>query len=181
MVLDLSSMNFVPNFVSNFEFLHLPLNLLINSAGRFCYERAISEDGMEMTFATNYRGHFLFTKLLLNKMIETAKSTGIQGRIVNVTSNIHSRLSGDVIECLGQISQSNREYDATRAYTVQLAHRLQEMEANVTVNCVHPRVVKTKLNRDREGFVIGAATSCKVAANRSVDNVNGKYFADCND
>lgn len=53
-------------------------------------------------------GHFLFTKLLLNKMIETAKSTGIQGRIMNVTSNIHSRFSGDVFECFGQISQSNR-------------------------------------------------------------------------
>lgn len=27
----------------------------------------------------------------------------------------------------------------------------------------------------------GAATSCYVAANRKVENVNGKYFADCNE
>ncbi|XP_022145402.1 short-chain dehydrogenase TIC 32, chloroplastic isoform X2 [Momordica charantia] len=221
MELDLSSLNSVRNFVSKFESLNLPLNLLINNAGRFCYEHAISEDGIEMTFTTNYlgqyigeqilfSGHFLLTKLLLNKMIETAKLTGIQGRIVNLTSNIHSWFSGDIFEYLGRISRSNsREYDATRAYalsklanvlhTVQLAHRLQETEANVTVNCVHPGVVRTKLNRDREGFVTdlifymasktkllktipqGAATSCYVATNRNVENVNGKYFADCNE
>ncbi|XP_031737895.1 short-chain dehydrogenase TIC 32 A, chloroplastic isoform X2 [Cucumis sativus] len=192
MVLDLSSLNSVMNFVSEFESLNLPLNLLINNAGRFCYEHAISEDGIEMTFATNYLGHFLLTKLLLNKMIETAESTGIQGRIVNVTSNIHSWFSGDVFEYLSQISRNNnkyREYDATRAYafsklanllhTVQLAHRLQEMKANVTVNCVHPGVVRTNLNRDREGFI--KATSCYVATHRKVENVNGKYFADCNE
>ncbi|XP_023552711.1 short-chain dehydrogenase TIC 32, chloroplastic-like isoform X1 [Cucurbita pepo subsp. pepo] len=210
MALDLSSVNSVVNFVSNFESLNLPLNLLINNAGRFCYEHAFSEDGIEMTFATNYLGHFLLTKLLLNRMIETAKSTGVQGRIVNVTSNIHSWFSGDIFEYLGQISQKNsRVYDSTRAYafsklanvlhTVQLAHKLQEMKANVTVNCVHPGVVKTNLNREREGFVTdlifymtsksrllktipeGAATTCYVATNRNVENVNGNYFADCND
>uniref|UniRef100_A0A9I9D707 Short-chain dehydrogenase TIC 32, chloroplastic-like n=1 Tax=Cucumis melo TaxID=3656 RepID=A0A9I9D707_CUCME len=213
MVLDLSSLNSVMNFVSEFEALNLPLNLLINNAGRFCYEHATSEDGIEMTFATNYLGHFLLTKLLLNKMIETAKSTGIQGRIVNVTSNIHSWFSGDIFEYLSQISRNynnnNREYDATRAYsfsklanllhTVQLAHRLQEMKANVTVNCVHPGVVRTNLNRDREGFLKdliffmaskskllktipqSAATSCYVATHRKVENVNGKYFEDCNE
>lgn len=57
-------------------------------------------------------GHFLLTKLLLNKMIETAKSTRIQGRIVNVTSNIHSWFSGDLFEYLSQISRNNNNrYD----------------------------------------------------------------------
>lgn len=32
---------------------------------------------------------------------------------------------------------------------------LQEMEANVTVNCVHPGIVRTRLTRDREGFITG--------------------------
>nr|GMC97939.1 short-chain dehydrogenase TIC 32, chloroplastic [Ipomoea batatas] len=31
------------------------------------------------------------------------------------------------------------------------------MEANVTVNCVHPGVVKTRLNREREGFLTDLA------------------------
>lgn len=29
------------------------------------------------------------------------------------------------------------------------------MGANVTANCVHPGIVRTRLTRDREGFVTG--------------------------
>lgn len=29
------------------------------------------------------------------------------------------------------------------------------MEANVTVNCVHPGIVRTRLTREREGLVTG--------------------------
>lgn len=61
-----------------------------------------------MTFATNYLGHFLLTKLLLKKMITTAKTSGIQGRIVNVTSGIHTWFSGDLIRSLGQITRDKR-------------------------------------------------------------------------
>ena len=39
-------------------------------------------------------GHFLLTKLLLEKMKATAKETGIQGRIVNVSSTAHRRSDG---------------------------------------------------------------------------------------
>ncbi|WJZ82063.1 hypothetical protein VitviT2T_001855 [Vitis vinifera] len=102
---------------------------LRNNAGKFTHEHAISEDGIEMTFATNYLGHFLLTKLLLNKMIETAKKTGVQGRIVNVSSTIHSWFSGDVIRYLGLITRNKSQYDATRAYAVsKLANVLHTKE-----------------------------------------------------
>lgn len=44
-----------------------------------------------MFFAWNcfISGHFLLTNLLLEKMKSTAKSTGIEGRIVNVSSLAH--------------------------------------------------------------------------------------------
>lgn len=35
-------------------------------------------------------GHFLMTKLLLKKMIETAENSSFEGRIVNVSSVIHT-------------------------------------------------------------------------------------------
>ncbi|KAG0451999.1 hypothetical protein HPP92_026192 [Vanilla planifolia] len=54
--LDLGSLSSVRSFVSQFLALGLPLNLLINNAGRFVYEQAVSEDGIELTFATNYLG-----------------------------------------------------------------------------------------------------------------------------
>ncbi|XP_010106346.2 short-chain dehydrogenase TIC 32, chloroplastic, partial [Morus notabilis] len=98
-------------------------------------------------------------------------------------------------------------YDATRAYalsklanvlhTKELARRLQQMEANVTVNCVHPGIVRTRLTREREGLITdlvfflaskllktipqAAATTCYVATNPRLTKVSGKYFADCNE
>lgn len=205
--LDLSSLSSVTRFVSRFLSLHLPLNLLINNAGKFSHEHGITEDGIEMTFATNYLGHFLLTKLLLNKMVETAETTGIQGRIVNVSSAIHGWFSGDWIAYLDLITRNKIPYDGTQAYalsklanvlhTKQLADRLKEMGGNVSVNCVHPGIVRTRLTRDREGFVTdlvffllskllktipqAAATTCYVATHPGVAGATGKYFADCNE
>ncbi|KAM0934381.1 putative very-long-chain 3-oxoacyl-CoA reductase [Dioscorea sansibarensis] len=205
--LDLSSFSSVRSFASRFLSLRLPLNLLINNAGKFSYERAISEDGVEMTFATNYLGHFLLTKLLLNKMVETARETCIQGRIVNVSSSIHGWFSGDCIQYLHLITKNKIAFDATRAYAVsklanvlhtrELADRLKDMEANVVANCVHPGIVRTRLTRDREGFLTdmvfflaskllktipqAAATTCYAAVHPKVEGVTGKYFADCNE
>ncbi|XP_062074668.1 short-chain dehydrogenase TIC 32 B, chloroplastic isoform X2 [Humulus lupulus] len=201
MALDLSSLNSVRRFVAEFDALQLPLNLLINNAGKFAHEHGISEDGIEMTFATNYLGHFLLTKLLLKNMIETAKVSGIQGRIVNVSSTVHGWFTGDTLRYLGEISRNKRHYDATRAYalsklanvlhTKELARRLEKMEANVTVNCVHPGIVRTRLTREHLVFFLAskllktipqaAATTCYVATNPRLNNVSGKYFVDCNE
>ena len=61
-----------------------------------------------MWFCSGRAGHFLLTKLLLKNMIETAAQTGVQGRIVNVTSVIHSWFSGDMLQYLADISRNNR-------------------------------------------------------------------------
>ncbi|KAH0456497.1 hypothetical protein IEQ34_014404 [Dendrobium chrysotoxum] len=205
--LDLSSLSSVRSFVSRFLGLHLPLNLLINNAGKFSHNFELSEDGIEMTFATNYLGHFLLTKLLVEKMVETASTTGIEGRIVNVSSGIHTWFSGDGLRYLDLVTRRKIVYDATRTYalsklanvlhTIELAEKLEEMGANVIANCVHPGIVRTRLTRDREGFLTdlafamaskllktipqAAATTCYVAVHPAVAGVTGKYFVDCNE
>ncbi|KAJ3691174.1 hypothetical protein LUZ61_020338 [Rhynchospora tenuis] len=205
--LDLSSLASVRSFVSLFLSLDLPLNLLINNAGKFSDRHAVSEDGVEMTFATNYLGHFLLTKLLLEKMAETAKVTGIEGRIVNVSSTIHSWFTGDGIQYLDNVTRKKIPYDPTKAYsfsklanvlhTKALSEKLKEMNANVTANCVHPGIVRTRLTRDREGLITdvvfflaskllktipqAAATTCYVAVHPTLAGVSGKYFSDCNE
>lgn len=79
-----------------------------NNAGKFSHgQLALSEDGVEMTFATNYLGHFLLTKLLLGKMAVTAAETGVQGRIVNVSSSVHAWFAGDWAEYLRQVTRRN--------------------------------------------------------------------------
>ncbi|KAI1412953.1 putative short-chain dehydrogenase [Hypoxylon sp. FL1857] len=50
-------------------------------------ERTINEDGLEMQFATNHIGHFLFTNLIMPKIIKAAeKNPKGATRIINVTS-----------------------------------------------------------------------------------------------
>ncbi|XP_035818278.1 short-chain dehydrogenase TIC 32, chloroplastic-like isoform X1 [Zea mays] len=163
--LDLSSLASVRRFVARFLDLGLPLNLLVNNAGKYADRFAVSEDGVEMTFATNYLGHFLLTRLLLDKMADTARATGVQGRIVNVSSTIHSWFpgDGDALGYLDRVTRRKIPYDPTRAYALSklanvlhtraLADRLSEMGANVTANCVHPGIVRTRLIRDRDGLI----------------------------
>ncbi|CAL5050602.1 unnamed protein product [Urochloa decumbens] len=206
--LDLSSLASVRRFVASFLDLGLPLNLLINNAGKYADRFALSEDGVEMTFATNYLGHFLLTRLLLEKMAETARETGVEGRIVNVSSTIHSWFAGDdAVGYLDRVTRRKIPYDPTKAYALSklanvlhtraLADRLREMNANVTANCVHPGIVRTRLIRDRDGLITNtvfflaskllktipqaAATTCYVAVHPAVAGVSGKYFADCNE
>ncbi|KAF3795673.1 Short-chain dehydrogenase [Nymphaea thermarum] len=213
MALDLSSMASVRSFVSDFERLGLPVNILINNAGKFCHKHAVSEDGIEMSFATNHLGHFLLTNLLLSKMIETAELSSKEGRIVNVSSSIHGWFDGDRI-CYEQLLCEKKsppfyagKYNPTRAYAVsklanvlhskELSKRLKTMNANVTVNSVHPGIVRTRLTREREGLLTdiafflaskflktipqAAATTCYVATHPRVGGVSGRYFADCNE
>uniref|UniRef100_A0A0E0L7A0 Short-chain dehydrogenase TIC 32, chloroplastic n=1 Tax=Oryza punctata TaxID=4537 RepID=A0A0E0L7A0_ORYPU len=164
MPLDLSSLASVRRFAARFLALGLPLNLLINNAGKFADRFALSDDGVEMTFATNYLGHFLLTKLLLEKMAETARATGVEGRIVNVSSTIHSWFAGeDAVGYIDGVTRKKIPYDPTKAYALSklanvlhtraLDDRLKEMKANVTANCVHPGIVRTRLIRERDGLV----------------------------
>ncbi|EED13787.1 short-chain dehydrogenase, putative [Talaromyces stipitatus ATCC 10500] len=64
------------------------IDFIINSAGiALLPERTFSVDGIEMVFATNHIGHFLFTCLLMPKLIKAAeKSPKGATRIVNVSS-----------------------------------------------------------------------------------------------
>ncbi|KAF5792854.1 putative very-long-chain 3-oxoacyl-CoA reductase [Helianthus annuus] len=203
--IDLSSFASIRKFCSEFLSLDIPLNILINNAGKFSHKLEFSEDKFEMTFATNYLGHFLLTELVLEKMIETAKQTGVEGRIVNVSSVIHGWVKKDHFSFNGMLQP--KYYNATRAYAQsklanimhanQLAKQLKAMNANVTINAVHPGIVKTGIIRDHKGVITdsiffiaskflkttsqGASTTCYVALSPKTKGVTGRYFADCNE
>lgn len=204
MKLDLCSVNSVRSFAHNFLSLGLPLNILINNAGvMFCpYQK--TEDGIEMQFATNHLGHFLLTNLLLDKMKQTAKDTGIEGRIINLSSIAHAYTYEEGI----RFNSINDEegYSDKRAYgqsklsnilhANELSRRLKEEGVNITANSVHPGVIMTPLMR-HSSFLMnflkmftfyiwksvpqGAATTCYVALHPSLKGVTGKYFLDCNE
>ncbi|KAJ9540381.1 hypothetical protein OSB04_026887 [Centaurea solstitialis] len=202
--LDLSSLKSVKAFADSFKALNLPLNILINNAGVMFCPFQLSQDGIEMQFATNHLGHFYLTNLLLDKMKETAAATGIEGRIVNLSSVAHLYTYEQGIR-FDQINDKD-SYSDKKAYgqsklanilhANELTRRLKEQGANITVNSVHPGLIMTDLMRHSfqlmrllklftyllwKNVQQGAATTCYVAVHPKLKGVSGKYFVDCNE
>ncbi|XP_010533466.1 PREDICTED: short-chain dehydrogenase TIC 32, chloroplastic isoform X2 [Tarenaya hassleriana] len=203
--IDLSSLTSVRRFCSQFLAQDLPLNILINNAGVFSPNLEFSEEKIELTFATNYLGHYLLTEMLMEKMVETAEKSGVQGRIINLSSVIHSWVKHDSFSFTKLLNPT--KYNGTRAYAQsklatilhakELSRQLKERNANVAINAVHPGIVKTGIIRAHKGlftdslFFIaskllksasqGAATTCYVALSKDTEGSSGKYFADCNE
>ncbi|KAF8651896.1 hypothetical protein HU200_063094 [Digitaria exilis] len=153
MELDLSSMKSVRRFANNFEALNLPLNILVNNAGIACVPFLLSEDGIELQFATNYLGHFLLTDLLLKKMKATAEESGLEGRIVIVASASHKFSYREGIR-FNKINDKSG-YHRYSAYCQKklanilhsnvLSNQLKEQNAQVVVNSLDPGVSVTNI------------------------------------
>ncbi len=168
------------------------VHVLVNNAGIVNLRRTVTEDALETTFAVNHLAYFLLTHLLLVRLKESAPS-----RVVNVASDAHKFGSLDFEDL-----QSERKYGAMRAYgtsklanihfTYELARRLDG--TGVTVNCVHPGAVATRLgkNNGRLGRAVtavlkpfflspeaGARTSIYAASAPELEGVTGRYFVRC--
>lgn len=78
---DVSRRESITKFVERFAEKEDRLDVLINNAGVFMPERQMSEDGLELTFATNTLGPFLLTNRLLPMLRRSARS-----RILTVSS-----------------------------------------------------------------------------------------------
>eukprot|EP01112_Ceratiomyxa_fruticulosa_P016629 TRINITY_DN505_c0_g1_i3.p1 TRINITY_DN505_c0_g1~~TRINITY_DN505_c0_g1_i3.p1 ORF type:complete len:343 (-),score=68.66 TRINITY_DN505_c0_g1_i3:123-1151(-) len=93
LLVDLSSIASVRNAANEVNRYHEPtIDILINNAGVMDIPtRTVSEEGIEMHFATNYVGHFLFTNLILPKLKSAAlKNPKGATRIINVSSSGHN-------------------------------------------------------------------------------------------
>lgn len=55
----------------------------------------MTESNRDITLHLLISGHYLLTELLLERMVQTAMVTGIEGRIINVSSTIHSWVRRD--------------------------------------------------------------------------------------
>lgn len=199
MQLDVSSLESVRMFANEYISKGLPLNILICNAGVMALPYGLSKDGIENQFATNYVGHFHLTNLLLDTMKSTAQKCGNEGRIVILTSKLHSMTYKEGImfdklndeKCYSSYSAYGQSKLANILHAKELARRLKEEGANVTVNAVHPGVIATNLARHstasacfyavfgifQKNIPQGASTTCYVALNPKVNGVSGEYFA----
>ncbi|XP_068658847.1 short-chain dehydrogenase TIC 32 A, chloroplastic-like isoform X2 [Aristolochia californica] len=202
MEMDVSSISSVISFARAFNSSNRPLNILVNNAGIMACPFQLSKDGIELQFATNHLGHFLLTNLLLDKLKSTAKLTGVEGRIVNVSSIAHRYADSSAMDFHKLNDPSKyKPYDAYARsklanilHANELAKRLQDEGSNVTANSLHPGVIPTNISRHMNYRAIpfsllkpflknvpqGASTTCYVALHPDMEGVSGKYFANCN-
>jgi len=146
---DFSKLMDVRKAAANILNNYLHIDVLINNAGIHNTHRKLSEDGIEEVFAVNHIASFLFTRLLLDRMIESAPS-----RIIQVNSQGH-RFGGLKLD---DLNWDNRHYKGLQGYGAakiaqlytiwELADRLKE--TSVTINAVHPGEVKTNIGMNNE-------------------------------
>lgn len=189
---DLASQTDVRRVAAEIMARHPRIDVLVNNAGGMRRSHKRSADGIEMTFALNHLGYYLFTRELL-----PALRAAPAARIVNVASRAHEGTQLDFDDL-----QNERRYNGLRAYkrsklanlhfTYELARRLAGTA--VTVNALHPGFVATDIGARSDWmatiawrlatlFAInveeGAQTSLHLATAPEVEGITGKYFCRC--
>lgn len=143
--LDLASLASVKKATETFLSSGRPLHLLVNNAG-LAGRRGITAEGFELTFGVNYLGHYLLTRLLLDRIVASAPA-----RIVHVASSVHHRAKRITWDRL----RERRLFPATSEYAVsKLANLLFNSElakrligTRVTTYAAHPGLAATDIYR----------------------------------
>jgi len=165
---------------------------LIKHAGALFNARRVTEDGLELTFATNHVAYFVLTHGLRERLMASAPA-----RVVNTASDAHRGATLDFDDL-----QSTNGYRGFKVYgrsklcnilyTRELARRWAS--TGVTANSLHPGFVATRFG-DQSGGVLswgvrvakmfaispakGAETIVYLASSPEVANVSGVYFYKC--
>lgn len=176
------------------------LDVLINNAGITESIRRESEEGFEMTMATNYLAPFMITQLVLDKLKASSPS-----RIINISSDAHK-----MVKTLDFDDIDNRQgwskvhhgkgfqaYARSKLSLVCFSYRLaKRLEGSgVDVHCVSPGYfIRTNVTRHMRGlWKLGvtlarpllqdphraAQTYIYLASSTEVVGASGKYWEHC--
>jgi NAD(P)-dependent dehydrogenase (short-subunit alcohol dehydrogenase family) len=187
---DLSAQADIRRLAREFQSRYPRLDVLVNNAGALFSRRALSADGIEMTWALNHLAYVLLTALLLETLRASAPA-----RIVNVSSDAHRRARLDFDNLQGQQRYGGwqayaRSKLANVLFTYELARRLAG--TGVAANAVHPGFVATNFGRQNRSLTAllfralqrvvalspeqGADTVIYLATSPEVEGVTGQYF-----
>ena len=166
---------------------NLPIHGLINNAG-LAGQRGVTKDGFEIAWGTNHLGHYLFTRLVLDRLTQAGHA-----RIVNVASASHYQAKGIDWDAVHQPTRSRtgvHEYAVSKLsnvlFTKELARRLDG--TGITTYAVHPGVVATEVWRHMprpvawliKKFMItpdkGAEASLRCATAPELEDQTGRYY-----
>jgi NAD(P)-dependent dehydrogenase (short-subunit alcohol dehydrogenase family) len=145
--LDLASLRSVTAAADEIKSRFSRIDLLINNAGVMAIPFQLSDDGIELTFATNHLGHFALTGLLLDRLTATRDS-----RVVTVSSNAHRRGEPDFDDLRSARGyRPGTAYDRSKLanllFTFELQRRLEAAGAPSAAVAAHPGNARTNLWR----------------------------------
>lgn len=167
---------------------HGPPKVLVNNAG-LAGHRGLTADGFELAFGVNHLGPYLFTRLLLPRMIDRAPV-----RVVNVASKAHYRATGFDWEAVTRSTVTVtglREYERSKLANVLFTKSLARAHEPSVLSTwsVHPGVVASDIWRRVPGPVRwfmkrnmitneqGAEGSLLLATAPDVGAPSGAYFS----
>ncbi len=155
------------------------IDVLVNNAGLYPSARVITEDGFEECNQVNYLSPFLLTNLLRPLLIKSAPM-----RIINLSSIGHRFVWSNVYASARHpfywrwVAYCRSKLDII-PWTRELAEQLEEY--GITVNSVHPGIIRTKVIRFLPvswgaSVRAGAATVFRLIADPDLAGVSGEYF-----
>jgi len=190
MICNFASLSSINNFVKEFKEKHKKLDVLVNNHGTFSIRKALTEDGVEITFAVNHLGYFSLTLQLLDLLKASSYS-----RIVNVASSSNYSVKSLNIDDYNWEKRRYKMMDAyaeSKIYNIMFTFLLSEKleGTGIAVNCLHPGYVKTNIGLNhfllrliaplvKVGAISteeGAKTSLYLATSEEVEGVTGVYY-----
>jgi NAD(P)-dependent dehydrogenase (short-subunit alcohol dehydrogenase family) len=136
--LDLGSLNSVKSFAESLG--TEPVSALFNNAGTISREYSITADGLENTFAVNYFGPVLLTKLLLARMLPDAVVVNMVSLTCRYVS-IDERSLRPAPEDFSQLGTYARSKLALLRFSQELARR----NPGIRVNLADPGIVNSNM------------------------------------
>jgi len=129
------------------------LDLLFLNGGISAVPPAVTADGYEIQFGTNYMGHAMLTQLLMPKLLSTTKLPGTDVRIVAMSSVGHNRFNPASPSAwdLGATSTDGRAvggfglYGQSMLSKTLFAHQLAMKFPQITTSSLHPGTVVTNV------------------------------------
>jgi len=185
---DLSEWASIRRAVEQFKERYDSLDVLMNCAGVLYLRRTVSVEGLEMTLAVEFLGHFLLTNLLLDVLKRSAPA-----RVLTVTGNAgplrfaHIHFADLQLEDSYNPVRAKLQAELAKAvFSLELARRLEG--SRVTSNAFHPGLVRSRIIRNLPWYLripgaLGMAllsretgTGPYLAGSPEVEGVSGRVF-----
>jgi NAD(P)-dependent dehydrogenase (short-subunit alcohol dehydrogenase family) len=185
---DLAEGSSVARAAREFKERHDRLDVLMNCAGVLYPKRTVSAEGVEMTLAVEFLGHFRLTNLLLDTLKRSAPA-----RVLTVTGNAgplrFARIHFDDLQLQRSYNPVKAKLQAELAkalFALELARRLEG--TGVTSNAFHPGLIRSEIIRSLPwylripasfGMVVlrrRTRTGVHLATSAELEGVSGRLF-----